>query len=316
MSDEDLEKSLKDFLFNTWKNNHVFRDNINFLTQVPLKTLPREIMLDTLERTEDFYYHDLSHATPPPGDSELHILDIPNTIDLILENPKSFCRYGDGELRIMVGSSQHFQPYHEDLGRRLREIIESSNDKCYVGIDGRYFTSTVNYSENFKRFSKINGLLLRSLILKYCNRKRLYINAAFTCLHDTFNFDVPKYAELTKKLKELFRGRNLVIFCGQTVFDKIKYDIFEFAAKRTYVFAQSINAWNQYEEIMAVARDFPKEKSTLCFILGPTATVVAYDLAQEGYTAWDIGHIAKEYDAYMKYLDGNKNSLEKFFAPD
>lgn len=198
----------------------------------------------------------------------------------------------------------------------MREILESSNDKCYVGVDGRYFTSTVNFSKNFKTFSKVNGLWIRSLILKHCNRKRLYINAAFTSLHDTFDFSTPKYAELTKKIKEIFRGRNLIIFSGKTVFDKINYNIFEFAANRVHVFTESINAWAKYNEIMAKAREFPKESSTLCFILGPTATVVAYDLAQEGYTAWDIGHIAKEYDAYMKYLDGNKNSLKNFYDPD
>ena len=34
--------------------------------------------------------------------------------------------------------------------------------------------------------------------------------------------------------------------------------------------------------------------------LGPTATVLAYDLAKEGYWAIDIGHLDLEYEWFLK----------------
>ena len=64
MNDEELEKQLKDQLLNLWKNNAVFRDNIAYLTQVHLRSLPQRIMLDTLENVEDLYYYELSVSPP------------------------------------------------------------------------------------------------------------------------------------------------------------------------------------------------------------------------------------------------------------
>ena len=44
-----------------------------------------------------------------------------------------------------------------------------------------------------------------------------------------------------------------------------------------------------------------QDKSKLILIaLGPTATILAYDLSNEGYQAIDIGHIDIEYEWYLK----------------
>lgn len=47
-----------------------------------------------------------------------------------------------------------------------------------------------------------------------------------------------------------------------------------------------------------------------------TATVLAADLADKGYTAWDIGHAAKDYDAYMRKEEKTDEIIDRFFAPD
>ena len=41
------------------------------------------------------------------------------------------------------------------------------------------------------------------------------------------------------------------------------------------------------------------------------ATVLAADLADMGYIAWDIGHAAKDYDAYMKKVDKTDAVIDK-----
>ena len=38
----------------------------------------------------------------------------------------------------------------------------------------------------------------------------------------------------------------------------------------------------------------------MCISLGPSATVLAYDLAKEGYQALDIGQLDNEYDWYLQ----------------
>lgn len=46
-------------------------------------------------------------------------------------------------------------------------------------------------------------------------------------------------------------------------------------------------------------------------VLGPTATVLAYDLAKAGYQALVMGHMGKDYDWFKRKLDKN---VGKFFS--
>ena len=58
-----------------------------------------------------------------------------------------------------------------------------------------------------------------------------------------------------------------------------------------------------YEEIFKEITKQDKSKLIL-IALGPTATVLAYDLSKAGYQAIDIGHIDIEYEWF---LQGAKN---------
>lgn len=243
-------------------------------------------------------------------------MNVEDTLDLLLENPKSFCRYGDGEFFITFGQNIGFQEYDKKLAERLCEILQSKDDKCYIGIDHRYFyMSTSDMIEYQKNDVRKMGHMIRPAMLRYCNRKKLYITSIFSCFYMTHNHNLYEYQIHFNKVKELFRGRNLVIFTGKSVFDNITHNVFEYADDIKWIFTESRNAWSHYEEIMTAARQFSKDW-ILCFILGPTATVLAYDLAQEGYTAWDIGHIAKDYDAFMKGIIQTVENNKKFFSAD
>ena len=46
-----------------------------------------------------------------------------------------------------------------------------------------------------------------------------------------------------------------------------------------------------------------EEKQLILLALGPTATILAYDLAKEGYQAVDIGHMDIEYEWYLRKAD-------------
>ena len=77
-----------------------------------------------------------------------------------------------------------------------------------------------------------------------------------------------------------------------------------------------MNAYNQYNEILLQAQSISKNKLIL-IILGPTATILAYDLSKLGYRALDIGHLAKDYNAWkMKLQTNDIKVVQNFFAPD
>ena len=72
----DNQEKLKEELWKIWNNNPVFRDNIAFLTQAHLRSLPAQIVKESVERMEDIYRYDLSYETSTPPRSIYSTLKI------------------------------------------------------------------------------------------------------------------------------------------------------------------------------------------------------------------------------------------------
>lgn len=126
------------------------------------------------------------------------------------------------------------------------------------------------------------------------------------------NYDFKEYFS---KIKELWRGREITIICGKTVFDSIQINIFDCAKSIDYKYAPSKDAFDFYDELLIEALKLDKEKLIIA-ILGPTATVLAYDLAMRGYQALDFGHIAKDYDYFCRKVKHTEQTISDFLSPD
>ena len=83
------------------------------------------------------------------------------------------------------------------------------------------------------------------------------------------------------------------------------------------------NSFNVYEKIIKEVLKI-KEKRLILLALGPTATLLAYDLYKLGYQSIDIGHVDIEYEWYLrkakrkiiienKYVNEAKNGGKKIF---
>lgn len=75
------------------------------------------------------------------------------------------------------------------------------------------------------------------------------------------------------------------------------------------------NSFDQFDTLLSKAKMYPSNK-TLVFILGPCSKALVYELAKEGYIAWDVGHLAKDYDAWMKGMDKTPQNIIDFYKPD
>ena len=78
-----------------------------------------------------------------------------------------------------------------------------------------------------------------------------------------------------------------------------EYDVFDNAKSVTHQIAPSRDAFDEYDKILAEALKVDRNKMII-IILGPTATVLAYDLGLNGYQALDLRHIAKDYDRFKR----------------
>lgn len=238
-------------------------------------------------------------------------------IDFLLKRPRSFCRFGDSELEAMLGNDMIFQHGDARLAKILQEALRSNDDGCAVGLSNYYREVSDNSVDFSGRFYYVTSRRYRCIIDQYANHGRSYISPGFTCPYiSQKDIDSIHMAKRYEKILRLFEQRNLVVFAGDRVFSKLKYNVFERAKSLQIVQCPTENAFDRYDDILNMAREYPKEEATLCFILGPTATAAAYELSKEGYLAWDIGHIAKDYDAYRKQTPRTSETCFTFYQRD
>lgn len=259
--------------------------NIIYLFKYSIEDREKETLYEALIRVEDVYKYEIMDNLESA--SKLDVISAEETIDILLHKPKSFCRFGDGEILLMQGQSIAFQKFDRILSEKMFEILKSNSDKCYVGINYNYFHSTKNLNEFNRRFYMVNAKQYREFLLNYCNNDRKYIAAGFNQMYMIYNIDLDDYY---KKLKSLFKDKEIV-------------------------YGPSKNAFDSYDELFSKSKTYSKDK-TLCFILGPTSKVLVYELSKLGYTAWDIGHMAKDYNAYKLKIEKTKDNVVDFYKPD
>ena len=119
-----------------------------------------------------------------------------------------------------------------------------------------------------------------------------------------------------KEILKIAEEKKIAIVCGEGILDKLDFDVFELAKEKKFVYAPRRDAFSKYDEIIKKIENNVEKDYIVCIILGMTATVLAADLADLGYIAWDVGHVAKDYNAYMQKAEKTDTVIDAFFAPD
>lgn len=245
----------------------------------------------------------------------LKIANEVQSVQILAEAPKSFARYGDGEVSVMRGEDSAFQQYDPLLAQKMKDILIRKRDNLYVGLNSSYFQSPTKYSKRNRKFYRLYGTSYRRYFNEICDPDNFYLDACCLCGYfrqgDSFDIDTH-----FKNVRNLFKGKRITIVCGKGILDKLTYNLFDLAQSIEYIDAPKCNAFSEYDYILKNIQQNVEKDRLVCIILGMTATVLAADLADSGYIAWDIGHAAKDYDAYMKRVEKTDAVIDKFFAPD
>ncbi|WP_456277308.1 SP_1767 family glycosyltransferase [Bacillus sp. AK128] len=248
----------------------------------------------------------IAFTTKPPIVNSLD-----KTIYEVVNNRKSVSRYGDGEFSLMRGKNLLFQPCNEELKNRLREIIKSQESNLIICIPD-VFQNIDWCEEKPKKYWKTYLELNRYRIYKMLDKKKMYYDALMTRLYID-RIDKYKTGERFNKLKTLWKERDVIIVEGNKSRLGVGNDLFSNCLSIKRVICPSINAYDSYGQIL---RELKKHhKNTLILIaLGPTATVLAYDLAVAGYQAVDIGHIDIEYEWFLLGAKEKKPVSNKYIG--
>lgn len=230
------------------------------------------------------------------------------TIYEIIHSKKSISRLGDGEFTLIFGHSIPFQDWNEELANRLKQILHSDDD-ILIGINYDYWN--VN-NELYKVSLKFMNTYAAKNLQKVTNllkKNKIYYRSDFTSIYaSTPNYNFKKYFE---DIQKIWQDKDVIIVCGKDVFSKLQYNYFENAKSINYIYAPAKNAFLEYNNILKRCKKINKNKLIIS-ILGPTATVLSYDLMRLGYQALDLGHIAKDYDYFMKKTKVTKKNIFEY----
>ena len=227
------------------------------------------------------------------------VIGMSETISVIKERKASIARYGDGEFDIIFGRTQGFQKKDLKLAKRLQTVLKqnSISDRFLVGIPD-CFGDLSQFNENAQNHWKIRLNKERIKWVHCLNTKAPYYQAQITRFYYDWA-DKSKCNDWYAGLKKIWEGEDVLVVEGEFSRVGVGNDLFDNANSVRRILCPAENAFDYYEEILDTICIYSKPTDLIFMALGPTATVLAYDLFKRGYWAFDAGHIDVEYE-WMK----------------
>lgn len=111
--------------------------------------------------------------------------------------------------------------------------------------------------------------------------------------------DSLNHEECFDKLKTIWQDKDVVFVEGEGSRLGYKNDLFSRTKSIKRIICPAKDAFEKYDEILEECKKISKDKLFI-IALGPTATVLAYDLTDLGYRALDLGHIDIEYEWFLR----------------
>ncbi len=223
------------------------------------------------------------------------------TLDKLINENCSISRLGDGEFDLIWGIGIQYQNVNDKLVKKLREILESNEDKLLIGINNAFDLDYINkYNDFAKNYWK--GWLKdnKYRVLKLLSKKKQYYSALISRFYIDYE-DKSSVSEYVEKLKKLWDKKDVLVVEGEFSRLGVGNDLFNNMNSIQRIICPSENAFDEYDEIFEKILEYGKNKLIL-LALGPTATVLAYDLYKVGYRAIDIGHVDIEYEWFLRQV--------------
>ena len=255
----------------------------------------------------------------------LNIFSQEETLDEIIKNNRSISRFGDGEFNLIFGQEIGFQEINKILIKKLKEVLKSNEKGLLIGILLPYNDTYLKPYINVTKEYLINWIDSRKFELsELIDINRKYYSSFITRFYIDSQ-DKSKVPDYIKKLKQIWEKKDILIIEGEKSRLGIGNDLFNNSKSIKRILCPSENAFNVYDKIINQAKKIDKSNLIL-LALGPTSTVLAYDLFKLGYHVIDIGHIDIEYEwflrnatkripienKYVNEINGNKYNFGNF----
>ena len=228
------------------------------------------------------------------------VMSMADTLNYICDRRASISRIGDGEFECIAGNSIPFQKRSISLRLRFLEILGADPHNCLIGFQpysAPNFDQIASY-EDFTYADSCFAQIGRTLI-QHTSPDRIYANAMIS--------RTQAFQELgVEEIKRLWHDRDVVVVTGQGSAFSMDERLFDNMRSVAHIYGLSAHAFSQYDRLLTECLQI-SQRHLFLISLGPTATVLAYDLSQRGYQALDIGHVPNCFHEYM----GERESPER-----
>ena len=216
-------------------------------------------------------------------------LNYTETVNEIITNNRSIIRFGDELFDMLQGIGLYYgnwhQKYDPDLAKRLREVLKSNDSRILLCFN---FELILKSRKEFKeegipeqyQFWTNSKMFLKN----YLHPGRLYGSAL--SFNTKYNPDLN-----SNELKQFLEKKNVVIVTSNTE----RFKDIKLGKTTAFIDCPTSDAWKQYQliydRVIAVVEDNGYAKENVLFLvsLASTAKILVFDLAKNGYVAWDTG---------------------------
>lgn len=240
------------------------------------------------------------------------ILDNMETINKIADEKYSIARICDGEFFLMMEDQGFtFQSIDSSLTKRLFEVLNSDEEKMLVGIPRVFGKKDLDFRTKYsKEWWNTYLLNYRSKWYKNLDFNKVYGSGFFTRNYIAVE-DKSKSEAYFKSVKRIWNGRDILLVEGRYSRLGVGNDLFDNAKSTKRILCPNENAFDKYEDILNKVKCQDKD-SLILIALGPTATILSYDLYKLGFQAVDIGHIDIEYEWFLQGAQVKSNVKNKY----
>lgn len=238
------------------------------------------------------------------------IANTPDTINSLINSNKSLSRFGDGELgwimqkNVFTQNTLTFEKTSNLLSKRLLQVLCSNNPNLEIGLPNIYRIHSAYYKNYVKRAFKNFMSKLGSTWMNYLSVNKQYYNTDITRAFSSYKSRA--YSNfIFHKWKKIWNNKDLLIVEGRGTRIGVYDNLMSNASSIHRIECPIINAFESYNVILKITSKYlQSHRNYLTLIsLGPTATILSYDLCNRGFRAIDIGHIDIEYEWFLRHTE-------------
>lgn len=268
-------------------------------------------LLTKIKKRADWELHKLFDAiyrrfVKPPC-----VMTYDQCVEYVLANRASICRFGDGELGVILGRTLGFQMQDRCLGERLRRVLRADINGLLTCIPDT-FERLDCYNTVEQNFWKAHHYYNRKSWMRLLIPGKRYGNTFLSRFY-SMEFDRTLSAARLEILRKLWNGRDVIFIEGKDTKLGSGNDLFDNAKSIRRVICPSKDAFSKYSRILSAVKSINRDENNLFILaLGPTATVLAAEMHTSGLQALDLGHIDIEYEWFRQGVKTKIPVIGKF----